>query len=82
MRVKRPLPYANDKDREFTVAEAVSYAVTPAPYDYPGTIERTQAICDNQTEVLGRLIEALVERGSLGRDDVCAILGYGWEPVS
>lgn len=60
---------------EFTIKEAIEDATTPDAYSYDGQLERLQSEIEKLRELVARLVEQL----PLTKDQLKAILGYGYE---
>lgn len=61
---------------EYTVAEAVDHACDDQLSE--GRDERLHGVVKAQGELLGRLVERLVDNDLLSGDDLRAVLGSGW----
>lgn len=62
-----------------TTADVIAYVLTDAE---GGAVERAETIAENTAEALGRLAEALEDKGVFTTDEIKTIFQiYGFEPV-
>ena len=78
MRVRETYCYLG-RPREYDVATATEVAC--AGESESGIAERAMATACQTAEVLGRLVQALVDSGAIGEDALLQILRYGFEIV-
>ena len=62
--------------REGDLAKAIRNLLTHSPYSTMGPLGMTQEQADQNSEIIGRLIAKLVQKGILDENDLTDLFGY------